>query len=89
MTTTDQRFEAGRTYSMTSACDHECRWTFQVARRTAKSVWLVTESGGTIMRRISVYNGEEQVFPLGSYSMAPILGARKLHESVGDLELVR
>jgi len=90
MSNTEQRtFEAGRTYAMTSVCDSNCRWTFKVVRRTAKSVWLLNDEGETVRRVISTYNGEEQVFPLGKYSMAPILGADDLYEQVGKLELVR
>jgi len=89
MSNTETNFDAGRTYSMTSVCDSNCRWTFKVVRRTAKSVWLMDDSGEISRRVISRYNGEEQVFPLGKYSMAPILGAGKVYEQVGKLEVVR
>jgi len=72
------RFEVGRGYSMTSVCDHNCKWSYTVTRRTAKSVWITDDRGETIARRISLYEGEEQVMPLGRYSMAPILRARTL-----------
>lgn len=64
-------FEVGQSYSMTSACDHECVWTYTIARRTAKTI--KTTCGKTL--RLSVYNGVETCKPLGSYSMAPVLGA--------------
>ena len=70
-------FVTDRTYSMTSVCDAGCRWDYTVTRRTAKTVWL-REVGSTKPAkafRVSVYCGEEQVSPLGRYSMSPILGA--------------
>jgi len=67
-------FEAGQTYSARSACDHEARFTFNVTRRTAKSVWL---DDGETVRRVAIHkaNGQEIAFPMGRYSMAPVLRA--------------
>jgi hypothetical protein len=42
-----------------------------VAKRTAKTI---TTAKGKVYR-VSDYNGEEQVFPDGHYSMAQIIGA--------------
>lgn len=71
-------FEVGKTYSMRSACDHECVWTYTVVSRTAQTVTL-TDGSDTIKCRInakiSTYRGAETVFPLGRYSMAPVLSA--------------
>ncbi len=77
---TSQKFEAGRNYYMTSVCDHNCRWEYNVTRRTAKSVWLVQVGSAKAPRRfgIKTFMGEELVYPLGSYSMSPILGAEKV-----------
>lgn len=75
------RFEVGTVYSMRSACDHECRWFYKIAGRTAATVTLESLNGDnkTLTRKIFVmsYNGQklEAVRPLGSYSMAPILSA--------------
>ena len=60
------KFEIGNTYSMSSPCDHNCIWTYTVTARTAQTVTL---SDG---------NHTETVFPLGSYSMCPILTADKI-----------
>lgn len=74
-----KQFEIGATYSMTSACDHECVWTYIVIARTASTITLMDDQGKTIKCRInskfSEYCGAEVVFPLGRYSMAPILRA--------------
>ena len=70
----DIKFKAGRTYSTRSICDHECIFSFRVTRRTAKSVWI-TKDGETVRRSISIWNGVEQFFPFGHYSMAAIISA--------------
>lgn len=73
------RFEVGKKYYMTSACDHNCTWVYEVVRRTAKTVIL---TGGTDMDapsrfRISIWNDVECVSPLGTYSMSPSLEANR------------
>ena len=65
------KFEAGKTYTTRSACDHDCVVRVVVAKRTAKT--LTTDKGKVL--RISEYGGAEQVKPWGSYSMAPIVQA--------------
>lgn len=66
-------FETGKTYFTRSVCDHDTIFEITVKRRTAKTIW--TECGKTL--RVNVYNGVEQVKPIGSYSMCPIIGADK------------
>ncbi len=67
-------FETGKTYTCTSVCDHECVWTFEVERRTAKSIWI--RINGKLERRaVKVWDGVEFFKPFGSYSMAPIVRA--------------
>lgn len=72
-----EKFETGKTYSMRSACDHECVWKYTVKARTAQTVTLVDEKGKEIKCRISLC-GEEMVRPLGKYSMCPILRASRV-----------
>jgi hypothetical protein len=64
-------FQAGKTYTTRSACDHNCVISLTVASRTAKSI--KTTDGKTL--RVAEYNGAEFVKPWGSYSMAPIVRA--------------
>lgn len=82
MTNNKTKFEAGKTYGTRSACDHDCIFKFKVVRRTEKSVWLECLSGikkGTYRAKIQDFrNDEELCSPLGSYSMAPLLGANDL-----------
>ena len=76
-----KKFEIGKTYACSSICDHECVWTFTVIRRTAKTVTFRDERGEEKTCRISAdtsaYRNAETVFPLGRYSMAPMLDANK------------
>lgn len=73
-------FEVGGLYSMRSACDHNCVWSYIVAARTACTVTLDDGRGHRftcrISKRASEMRGAETVFPLGRYSMAPMLSAR-------------
>lgn len=73
-----KKFEIGKTYSMRSAYDHDCVWTYTVIDRTEHTVTL--SDGQRIIKRmiaknLSEYRGAESVRPLGSYSTAPILSA--------------
>lgn len=67
-------FQAGKTYTTRSICDHNCIIRVAVVSRTAKTI--KTADGKTL--RVSEYEGVEQVKPWGSYSMAPIVGANDL-----------
>lgn len=73
-----KKFEIGTTYTMRSACDHECIWSYKVTKRTAATV-TITDGKETktcrINRQLSEYRGCESIQPLGRYSMAPILSA--------------
>jgi hypothetical protein len=77
-----QTFEIGSTYCTRSICDHNSIIRVTVAKRTAKTI---TTSTGKVLR-ISVYDGEEQVKPHGSYSMAPIVGAKDTKPLKADWE---
>lgn len=71
-------FEIGKTYSMRSACDHNCIWTYTVIDRTAKTI-TITDGDDVkkcrISDKISNYNNAETIYPLGRYSLAPSLRA--------------
>ncbi len=73
-----KKFEIGKSYSMRSACDHNCIWTYTVTNRTAQTV---TISDGKevkkcrISKKISEYRNAETIYPLGQYSMCPSLTA--------------
>lgn len=73
-----KRFEIGSTYSMRSVCDHNCIWGYTVTERTAQTI-TVTDGKEIkklrISKKYSQYRNAETVFPLGHYSMAPMLTA--------------
>ena len=72
-----KQFEIGKEYSMRSACDHNCVWTYKVIARTAKTI-TITNGKQTMKCRVSKsseYFGAETIYPLGQYSMAPSLTA--------------
>lgn len=64
-------FQAGKTYTGRSVCDHNCIFSVTIASRTAKSV--KTTDGKTF--RVAIYDGAEFIKPMGNYSMAPIIKA--------------
>jgi hypothetical protein len=71
-------FEIGKTYTMRSACDHECVWSYTVTARTAQTITIT--DGKEIKRcriskQTSQFRNAESIRPLGEYSMAPILSA--------------
>lgn len=67
-------FEVGKTYTTRSACDHECIFAFEIVARTAKTITF-TYHGKTIKRGVYLWDGMEACFPMGKYSMAPIIRA--------------
>lgn len=77
------KFEAGKTYSCVSVCDSECKWTYQVTRRTEKCIWIkdtgkhnsLSEIECRYIPKLDFTGKHETIFPLGRYSMAPILRA--------------
>lgn len=74
MSTNEHQFQSGRTYSGRFIGDAGSIISLTVAKRTAKTI---TTADGKLLR-VWVYAGEECVRPLGSYSMAPIIGASKV-----------
>lgn len=77
-----KQFETGKTYTMRSACDHNCVWSYTVTARTAATVTLTDDQGKVAKCRIngqvSEWNKAETVYPLGRYSMAPTLSADRI-----------
>lgn len=75
------KFEVGKTYTMRAIGDHDCVWTYTVTKRTPSTVTLSDGKQSfvcKINKKISEWNNTESVFPLGRYSMAPILRAENV-----------
>jgi hypothetical protein len=74
----DTRFLINNTYSTRSSCNNECVYSFAIIKRSEKCVWILEAGEKEIIRRkIIMYEGIETIYPLGKYSMAPILRANK------------
>jgi hypothetical protein len=75
-----QTFQIGKTYQTSFACDFDSKLNMTVISRTAKTIVAKVDSFGVKTLRVSdkYTPGVEQVSPLGSYSMAPRIGADDL-----------
>ena len=76
-----KKFEVGKKYNCRSFCDHDCIWTLEVIARTAKTITLSGDCE-PVRRTVAVMDGIEFVFPLGHYSMAPILRAIPIYTAL-------
>lgn len=75
-------FEVGKVYGTRSICDQDTIFSYEVLKRTAKSITLrsVYRNGhyGEPKRRgVYVYDGIEYCKPEGTYSMCPVINATK------------
>lgn len=78
MTTTDNniiKFQPGLKYSARSVCDYNCIWTFTVIKRTAKFITIEDQYGETKRVGVKVWDTSETAYPLGNYSMCPVIDA--------------
>jgi hypothetical protein len=71
------KFEEGKTYTNGNK---SCK--VEVLKRTTKTVTIITDQGKEGRRKIIFYNGKEQFFPFGKYSMAPVISADRPVEEV-------
>ena len=85
-------FEVGKTYYTRSICDYDCVWRFKVVKRTKTTITIQEVDcdehpfdDQVKVRRIYVYSNCENVRPMGSYSMAPVLTAEKIYTSAFDM----
>lgn len=73
-----RKFEVGKEYKMKSICNQDCIWSYTVISRTAQTI-TVTDGKKTlklrVIKKLSEYRGAESVYPLGQYSMCPVLSA--------------
>ena len=74
-----KQFEVGKIYYCFSPGNTDCRWLYRVMHRTAKTISVIDDHGAVkklrIVARESMFNDCECVFPLGHYSLAPMLTA--------------
>lgn len=75
------KFKLNTLYEAYSPCNTDCRWIYNIIKRTEKTVTICGDFvNGTKTKRLRVntLNGVEYVKPLGTYSMAPTLYADDL-----------
>ena len=68
--------ETGTILTATSVCDSNCKWTASVIERKGNFVTALIH-GEIVRKKVNVWNGEEFVYLLGKYSMAPIFKIAK------------
>lgn len=76
------KFEVGNIYACRSICNYDCVWYFKVVNRTKSTITILKDGEkNPVVKRINKQVSEtldaESVYPLGNYSMAPILSADK------------
>ena len=76
------KFEQGQTYATRSICDYDWIITVEVLRRTPKTVVAIVNGQREKRLRIRIWEGVEQVEPMGRYSMSPVVSADKTLERV-------
>lgn len=74
------KFEIGNIYACRSICNYDCVWYFRVVSRTKSTITILKDDEKNpvvkrINKQLSECNGAESVYPLGNYSMAPVLSA--------------
>jgi len=69
-----KKFQVGSTYSARSICNYDIVWSFEILRRTEKSVWVKVD-GRKVRRAIEVCRDCESFYPFGKYSMAAVIMA--------------
>jgi hypothetical protein len=67
--------QTGTTLTATSIGDSNCIWTATVIERKGNFITAII-NGEVVRKKVNVYNGEEFVYLLGKYSMAPTFRAK-------------
>lgn len=69
-------FKVGQKYTTRSACDYDCVFSFEVVKRTEKTVTIVGDLIDSPKRvKIHNFSDAESFLPYGSYSMSPCVSA--------------
>ena len=71
-----KKFIVGESYSGRFICNSDSKFTFKIVKRTEKTVTIKNDLDGEI-KRCKIHNFEniESIYPLGKYSMCPVLHA--------------
>lgn len=76
------KFEVGNIYACRDICNYDCVLYFRVVSRTKSTITILKDGEKKhvikkINKQVSETLDAESVYPLGYYSMAPILSADK------------
>ncbi len=74
-TTPITQFQIGKTYTCRSVCDYDCIFSFEIIKRSEKTI-TIKYHDREVRRTVRVYDGCEQIDPHGRYSMSPVLTAK-------------
>jgi len=70
------QFKTGSVYRTRSPGDHDCILDYKIISRTAKTLKSFDKMDNQIKTyRISVWEGVEQFYPWGKFSMSPVMSA--------------
>jgi len=72
------RFEEGKKYYCYSPCNSDCKYEFEVVKRTEKMLVIKDSDGNMKRRKIDTRENEEIVYPDGKYSMCLVLGSNRM-----------
>ena len=72
------RFEEGKKYYCYSPCNSDCKYEFEVVKRTEKMLVIKDSDGNMKRRKIDTRGNEEIVYPDGKYSMCLVLGSNRM-----------
>lgn len=73
------KFEVGKSYSFRFACNWDRQVVLTIKRRTAKRITF-DYLGEEVTKGVSEADDGEICYPLGRYSMCPVISAIKPHE---------
>jgi hypothetical protein len=71
-----ERIEKDSILKATSMCDSNCVWVSKVLERKGNFIIAVINNE-IVRKKVNIFNGQEFVYLLGKYSMAPIFKLTK------------
>ena len=72
------RFEEGKKYYCYSPCNSDCKYEFEVVKRTEKMLVIKDSDGNMKRRKIDTRENEEIGYPDGKYYMCLVLGSNRM-----------
>ena len=73
-----EKFVQGGVYETRSICDSDCIFSFKVEKVTEKTVVITDKFGKSRRCKIHTDNNRQFIYPMGVYSMCPIIRSTDL-----------